>query len=214
MVLIIDSARLSAAQIHLLAIIAREDGVSYRFSGTLNSTDSLTRYNGQRGWCQLPIQLDSPHHRFTYFLQQPEKMVSAMDFAGPCTAQSHLHPVTAREDGVRYRFSSAHCSTDSLTRYNKQRRWCQLSIQFDPLNHRFTYFLQQPGRMVSAIDSTRPCIAQVHLHPVTAREDGVSYRFSSTLYNTYSLTSYNSQIRWCQLSIQLKSLQRRFTYFL
>jgi hypothetical protein len=76
----INSARLFTAQIHLLAMTAGGDGVSYRFGSTLYSTDSLTRYksqrswrqisilystesltryNSQRGWCQLSIQLDS-----------------------------------------------------------------------------------------------------------------------------------------------------------
>jgi hypothetical protein len=36
--------------------MAREDGVSYRFSSTLDNTDSLTSYNGQRRWCQLSIR--------------------------------------------------------------------------------------------------------------------------------------------------------------
>jgi hypothetical protein len=51
----IDSAEFFTAQIHLLPITASEDGVSYRFSPTLYSTDSLTNYNSQRGWRQLVI---------------------------------------------------------------------------------------------------------------------------------------------------------------
>jgi hypothetical protein len=91
------------------------------------------------------------------------------------TAQNHLLAITAREDGVSYRFSSTLYSTDSLTSYNSQRRWCQLS----------------------AIDSARLDAAQIHLQSITGRKDDVSYRFSSTLYSTDLRTSYNSQRRWC-----------------
>jgi hypothetical protein len=64
-----DSARPSTAQIYLLPITTKADGVShYRFSSTLYSTDSLTRYNSQRRCCQLPIQLNAVQHRFTYSL--------------------------------------------------------------------------------------------------------------------------------------------------
>jgi hypothetical protein len=103
MVSAIDLARLSTTQIHLHAITARDDRVSYRFSSTLYSTDSLTRYNNQRRCCQLSAQLDSLQHRFTYFLLQSEKMVSAVDLAESFTAQIiYLLAMTAREDGVSY----------------------------------------------------------------------------------------------------------------
>jgi hypothetical protein len=47
--------------------------------------------------------------------------------------------------------------------------------------------------MVSAIDSVRLSTAQIHLLPITAREGGVSYRFSSTLYCTGTLTRYDKR---------------------
>jgi hypothetical protein len=49
--------------------------------------------------------------------------------------------------------------------------------------------------MVSAIDLAGLSTAQIHLLPITAREDDVSYRFSSTLYSIDPLTSYNGQRR-------------------
>jgi hypothetical protein len=55
-------------RVHLQPIAAREGGISHRFSSALDSTDSLTRCNGQRRWCQLSIELDSQQYRFTYFL--------------------------------------------------------------------------------------------------------------------------------------------------
>jgi hypothetical protein len=42
--------------------------------------------------------------------------------------------------------------------------------------------------MVSAIDSARFSTAQIHLLPMTAREDRISYPFNSTLYSTDSHT--------------------------
>jgi hypothetical protein len=75
MVSVVDSPPLSTSQIHLQPILAKKDGISYRFASTL-------------------------------------------------TARIHLHAITAREDGVSYRFGSTLYSTDSLTRYNSQRRCC------------------------------------------------------------------------------------------
>jgi hypothetical protein len=146
----IDTGELFTAQIHLLPKIAREDGVSHRFGWTRYSKYALTRYNSQRGWCQLSIRLDSLQHKFTYSLEQPEKIVSAIDSAKSftaqiyllpeimvsaidsallVTAQIHLLPITARGD-VSYRFSSTiYYSRDSLTNYNSQKRECQVSIQ-------------------------------------------------------------------------------------
>jgi hypothetical protein len=49
--------------------------------------------------------------------------------------------------------------------------------------------------MASAIDSGRLSAAQIHLLPITAEEDRVSYKFCSTLYSTDSRTTYNSQRR-------------------
>jgi hypothetical protein len=210
----VDSVRLFTAKIRLPAITIREDVISYRFSSTLYSTDSLTSYNGQRRGNQLLVRCGSLQHRFTYNL------------------------ITARKDGVSYRFSSIHYSTDLLTNYNSQGIWYQRSIRLNSLQHRFTYILSQPEKMVSASDSARLSTAQIHLLPVTAREDGVSYRFNSTLYRTGSLTSYNSQRRWSQRyissgfyatdsptdyksqkqcgqqSIQRNIIQCRFTYLL
>jgi hypothetical protein len=67
---------------------------------------------------------------------------------------------------------------------------------------------------VSYINSARLSTVQIHLLAITDRDEGVSYQFRWTLYNTDSLTRYNSEGRWCQLSIQLGSPQHRFTYFL
>jgi hypothetical protein len=47
--------------------------------------------------------------------------------------------------------------------------------------------------MVSAIDSARHSTAQIPLLPVTAGEDGVSYRFGSTSYSAESLTRYDRE---------------------
>jgi hypothetical protein len=141
-------------------------------------------------------------------------MVSALDSARLSTALSYLHAITVREDGVSSRFGSTLGSTQSLTCYNSQRKWRQLSIQLNSLHHRFTYLLYQAEKMALAIDSARLPTSQIHLLPIAFREYSVSYRFGSTLYGTNSLTYYNSQRRWCQLSIQIDSLQHRFTYLL
>jgi hypothetical protein len=141
MVLAIDLARLSIAQIDLLAVTARKNDVRYRLSATRYSTDSLTNYDSQGRWCQLSIPLNSLQHGSTYFLWQAEIMASAIDSDGRRTRQMHLQTVTAREYGISNRFNSTLNSKDSLTSYNSQRRWCQLSIQHDSLQHRFTYTL-------------------------------------------------------------------------
>jgi hypothetical protein len=114
-------------------------------------------------------------------------MVSAIDSVRFSTAQIHLLPTVAREDGVSYRFHSALYSPYSLTNYNRL----------------------QPAMMVSTIHSACFSTAQIHLQTRTARGDGVSYLFNSMLYSTDSLTCYNSQRQWCQLSIQTDSLQHR-----
>jgi hypothetical protein len=49
------------------------------------------------------------------------------------------------------------------------------------------------AREVLAINSAHLSTAQIYLHPITARDDGVSCQFSSTLHSTDSLTPYNSQ---------------------
>jgi hypothetical protein len=68
LVLAVNSAQLSTVQIHLLPVTAGEDGVTCQLGSALYSADSLTHYNSQRRWRQLPTQLSSLQRRFTYTL--------------------------------------------------------------------------------------------------------------------------------------------------
>jgi hypothetical protein len=68
--------------------------------------------------------------------------------------------------------------------------------------------------MVSAINLAGLSIVQIYLQSITAREDGVSYWLSTTLYSMGLLTSYNSRRGWYQLSIQRDSREHRYTYLL
>jgi hypothetical protein len=144
-------------------------------------------------------------------------MVLAFNSAQLYTAQIHLHTITTGEDGVSYQFSSILYNTDLPTSYNSRQPEKMVSaINSAQLS---TAQIRLPSKtarekVVSAINSAQHYTAQIDLQAIRAREDGVSHQFNSTLSSTDSFTPYNSRRRWCQPSIQLSSVQYRFTHSL